>query len=195
MCLCCGGRRRAAAAAGGGGGDGHFTLGSLSLLIRLKVKTACGRSALYECSSTAGLTHLTTCHIQHTQTFSSWISELPPPLNLPSCQQLVPCEEMTVTDTGMWHYLLQSLFILRGVSFKSLSCGSTAKFLFFFLLPECNKSSSTMPRREMSGVYFWYLWPYKIMPSEQKHPLSCSQRDQEYFLIISLEQFIFEDTV
>ena len=52
-----------------------------------------------------------------------------------------------------------------------------------------------MPRREMSGVYFWYLWPYKIMPSEQKHPLSCSQRDQEYFLIISLEQFIFEDTV
>ena len=87
----------------GDGGDGHFTLCFLSLLIRLKVKTACGPLALYECSSsTAGLTHLTTCHIQHTQTFSSWISEEmspPHPLNLPSCQQLVPCEEMTVTDT------------------------------------------------------------------------------------------------
>lgn len=48
-----------------------------------------------------------------------------------------------------------------------------------------------MPWREMNRVCFRYLWPYKILPSGQKHPLSCSQRDWECYLIISHKQFIF----
>lgn len=119
-----------------------------------------------------------------------------------------PARLLTFLPVNSWSHVRKWQWLIRGCDIiyysHCLFCEAWAlnprraaplPSCCFFLLPECNKSSSTMPRREMSGVYFWYLWPYKIMPSEQKHPLSCSQRDQEYFLIISLEQFIFEDTV
>lgn len=127
---------------------------------------------------------------------------------LPGSLRPPPARLLTFLPVNSWSHVRKWQWLIRGCDIiyysHCLFCEAWAlnprraaplPSCCFFLLPECNKSSSTMPRREMSGVYFWYLWPYKIMPSEQKHPLSCSQRDQEYFLIISLEQFIFEDTV
>lgn len=141
---------------GGGGGDiqrwSHYPL-HMSMACSNFWKQDMWKHCWQECFSLEEVSHSA-----HSDVFSEALGACSLS-NPPTSQQL---EEMTVADTEVWHLshcLLYKAWVLNPCHIVSLPS-----------FPGCNKNRSTLPRRETSGVYFWSLTLYKILPSGQKTP-------------------------